>query len=211
MSSVALLDEWMMFTGVYNTNEATRLKIFNELIERYLEAGRYYHNLSHIERLLEDAREFYPNGVPAEVFFAIWFHDAVYNTILSNNNEVKSAKLAVERMHELGVPEEVISKTEALVLKTENHMAAEVKDEATGFFLDADLKTLGIAEDEFLSYGKAIRREFSLVPDLIFKSGRRKFIDKMLTAPRIYRTDKFYNLYEEQARKNLMTELSMLG
>ncbi|MDB5281493.1 MAG: hypothetical protein JWO06_568 [Bacteroidota bacterium] len=210
MKTDILYKEWVLVTSKYCTDQKLTAAIFNDLLQRYNESGRYYHNLTHIQTLLDDLREYFENAIPDEVFFAIWFHDAIYNTLLGNN-EKKSAELAIERLNDLSVPQVLVSKVESLILKTALHLSAESSDIATKVFLDADLKVLGISDDKYLDYTRAVRKEFSMFPDILFNRGRKKFIENTLAVPRIYKTEKFFDLYEQQARKNLQTELNLLS
>jgi len=199
----------MEVTSKYSANESLSLKLFDELIIRYTETGRYYHSLIHIETMLGDIRAYYNGQIPDELFFAAWFHDAVYNALL-NNNEAKSAVLAVRRLRQLQVPGGIITKVENLILKTANHFDAEADDEITAVFLDVDLKIMGTDETTYKKYTEAVRKEYSMYPDMLFNRGRKKFIEKALVAKRIFKSDKFYTTYEQQARKNLLTELNQL-
>lgn len=69
-------------------------EVFESLIARYSETGRFYHTqdhvsacLRHLDRCVECVEE------PREVELALWFHDAIHNP-LSAANEKKSADWA---------------------------------------------------------------------------------------------------------------------
>jgi predicted metal-dependent HD superfamily phosphohydrolase len=65
-----------------------------ELIHAYSSPDRYYHNLTHIQDCLsvfDQTSSLVAH--PKEVELAIWFHDAVYDTRRSDN-EQKSAEWA---------------------------------------------------------------------------------------------------------------------
>ena len=80
----------------------------------------------------------------------------------------------------------------------------------TMVFLDADLKILGTEEPAYLLYTEAVRKEYAMFPDLLFNRGRKAFLKNALATLRIYRTDKFFKTYEQQARKNLQNELNQM-
>ena len=204
-----LLTQWMNTTKTYGASYDLRLRTFNNLQTRYNESGRRYHNLTHIENMLHELACYYGKTIPDALLFAVWFHDAVYNALLSNN-EVKSAALAAKNLKKLHVPEAIMNEVKSLILKTANHLQAEAADETTKVFLDIDLKILGADAITYYQYTKAVRKEYSMFPDVMFNHGRKKFIEKALACDRIFKSEKFYNACEQQARQNLLTELNQL-
>ena len=209
MKTELLQKQWMDITAKYKADENLRRVIFNELITHYNDPGRFYHNLTHIETMLKDLEDYYSGNLPDELFFAAWFHDAIYNAMLPNN-EGKSAELAVKELKKLQAPKELIAYVESLILETANHLEVETDNEMTMVFLDADLKILGTEEPAYLLYTEAVRKEYAMFPDLLFNRGRKAFLKNALATLRIYRTDKFFKTYEQQARKNLQNELNQM-
>src|SRR6185436_9856337 len=64
------------------------------LLGRYADPGRHYHDLTHLDEVLrhvDELAEF--SRTPDVVRLAAWFHDAVYDPRASDNEE-KSARLA---------------------------------------------------------------------------------------------------------------------
>lgn len=184
--------------------------VFSDLLSRYNEPHRAYHNLNHITSLLDDAQEFFHGTIPAALFFAIWFHDAVYEST-SGKNEARSAELATEALTKMNFPLTVIHECAALIQKTADHFNAEANDDVARFFMDVDLKILGSNETTYLEYLKAVRKEYSTLPSILFNMGRRKFLRKALNCERIFRTPFYFDKYEESARKNLLHELNQLS
>ena len=84
MNTKILFNEWENVTLKYTADTDLCHNIFNELIAHYAESGRYYHNLTHIETMLKDLHTVYEDGLPDALFFAVWFHDAVYNALFKN-------------------------------------------------------------------------------------------------------------------------------
>src|SRR5215470_11849955 len=69
-----------------------------ELVSAYTASDRHYHDLRHIETLLGLADACASAITDREaVEAAIWFHDAIYDT-RRNDNEERSAGLAVARL-----------------------------------------------------------------------------------------------------------------
>jgi predicted metal-dependent HD superfamily phosphohydrolase len=192
----------------YSGTQMQREQLWQELSAAYAERGRKYHTQAHLENLLQEllAVRSQINDWDA-VLFALFYHDAVYNVHKSNNEE-KSAELANERMQQLTVPQERISKTVQLIHATKSHVKSGDND--CNLFTDADLSILGASPGRYTSYAQEIRSEYSIYPDLLYKPGRRKVLQHFLAMERIYKTEHFFALYEAQARINLAHELQQL-
>lgn len=94
-------------------------------------------------------------------------------------------------------------------MATKQHAAT--CDPDTAYFADADLSILGSDRAAYLDYAGRIRREYRSYPDLLYKPGRKKVLKKLLALPAIFQTTWFRNLYEENARENMLHELRLLG
>lgn len=208
MSTDKLYADWLLMGKRYTSNEGLLKDVYDKLIAAYNESNRYYHGLIHVINLLHAAEEEYVLQIPDDIFYAIWFHDAVYNSV--GDNEGKSAKLAAKYLPLMQVPTSIISGVEAMILKTANHLDAVADNEHEAFFLDADMAILGTAKEVYDKYKQAVRKEYRIYPDIVYNMGRRKFLAKALAAPRIFKTDGFYKRYEAQARVNLKRELEEL-
>jgi predicted metal-dependent HD superfamily phosphohydrolase len=185
---------------------------YKQLVARYSEKGRSYHNLNHISECLEEfdsVRSLFKNPVCAEI--AIWFHDAVY-CIGRNDNELRSAELAREVMRKVGINEECAAKVYALVLATKHD--AMPSDRDAMLVADIDLSILGKPVRTFNSYESAIRKEYSHVPQDEFSRGRSSILEFFIAnskRPNIFLTKFFREKYEKQARRNLLKSLSKLS
>ena len=184
-------------------------KGYNELIHFYAEKQRAYHNLVHLAHTL---REF--DAVvdsiknPEQLEFALYYHDAVYNPH-ANDNEEKSSELAERQLTKARLSPEVIRNVKELILATK-HKESSRGSAAIHYIADIDLAIFGKAEEEFDEYEKAIKREYSLVPEEQFKQGRTAVLKSFLSRSSIYRTQHFEERYETQARKNLERSLLKL-
>ena len=78
------------------------------------------------------------------------------------------------------------------------------------YFLDIDISILGAAPERFDAYEEQIRKEYEMVPQKLFNSGRSKVLKSFLDREYIYYTDYFRNKYEEIARDNMVTALHKL-
>jgi predicted metal-dependent HD superfamily phosphohydrolase len=144
---------------------------------------------------------------PDTVLFSIFYHDIVYNT-KRQDNEQKSADTARDRLTKLGVPPDKISACQNQIIATKDHKSSDNTD--TDYLLDFDLAILGDTPEKYKSYSKNIRKEYSLYPEFLYKRGRKKVLEKLLNADRIFKTSHFHESFEKQARVNIKSELQDL-
>lgn len=199
---------WNELASGYTTDNQLIESQWKEIVEKYADSNRHYHNISHISYMIELAMLYKSEIINFDaVLFAIFYHDIVYSNRRSDNEE-KSANLAVDRMRDIGVPSEMITKCRDLILATKEHK--DNGDNDTNYLLDFDLAILGEAPSIYQDYVKKIRKEYSIYPDFLYKKGRKKVLNHFLTLERIFKSSIFYNKYEKQARENLTMELQSL-
>lgn len=200
-----------IFTGLlkkHSPDEQLAATLWEEIEIKYSGKNRYYHNLHHLENLLQELTAVkHLISDWNTILFTLFYHDAIYN-ILKSDNEEKSAALAAKRMKEAGVPQEMINLCKEQILATKSHAVSINAD--TNSFTDADLSVLGQSWEVYSAYFKNIRKEYTFYPDMIYKPGRKKVIQHFLMMERIYKTDHFYRKYEAQARLNLEKEFLLL-
>jgi predicted metal-dependent HD superfamily phosphohydrolase len=183
-------------------------KLWAEIEKQHSRYARYYHNLSHLENMLSELMQVHAKINDWDtVLFALFYHDIIYKPT-SDNNEERSAELATARLHEINFPKEQIKKCKAMILATKTHLQSPDGD--TNYFIDADLSILGQSWENYSAYANNVRKEYSIYPDLIYKPGRRKAVRHFLKMDRIFKTDFFFDKFEEKARENLSRELNML-
>ena len=202
-------DEWLVLMASLAVNEATAVALFADLAAHYEADGRYYHNLSHIQHMLQTIQ-----AMPADdydetaVQLAVWFHDVIYDPQAADN-EVQSAAYARQVLAPLLAPE-LVAEVERLILLTITHDTA-VTDVNGRVLLDADLATLGSDPATYDRYAAAIRREYAWVPDEICRRERAKLLTRFLQKEYIFICDTFREQLEDRARQNLRRELANLG
>jgi predicted metal-dependent HD superfamily phosphohydrolase len=183
--------------------------IFQDLMTRYDERHRAYHNLNHLVDIFNSLKNitFLDKN---SVYFAIFFHDAIYQP-LKQDNEAQSANLALCTLKKFSfyLKNNELEKIKTYILATQKHELHEPEPDLA-YFLDADLKILGSEENAYQLYTQAIRKEYQIVPDFLYKRGRKKALNHFLTQEKIYKTAFFYERYEVQARKNIENELLKL-
>lgn len=172
-----------------------------KLMRQYTEPHRAYHNLEHIGdclKKLDRACVFVRDSRAVEI--ALWFHDAIYDTQTTDNEE-KSAQLFEQNARRSGLPEAFISKVMRMIQATKHIDKPNDQDEE--ILVDIDLSILGESDTIFARFENNIRTEYQQFSDREYRFGRKEFLKSFLKRPRIYGTDHFYGLYEQKARKNI--------
>jgi len=78
-------------------------------------------------------------------------------------------------------------------------------------FLDLDTSILGAPGEIYEEYSRAIRKEYSWVPDVLYREGRMRILNDFLGRERIYHTEEIKANYEAQARHNIAEEIKALS
>jgi predicted metal-dependent HD superfamily phosphohydrolase len=183
---------------------------FVGLCASYTKPHRAYHDPSHLGacfRLLDDPAVRALAEHPAEVEAALWFHDVVYDTHRTDNEE-QSAAWATERLAGAGVAAPIVRRVAEHVLATAHH---EARSADAQLVVDVDLSILGADERTFLRFEAAIRREYAWVDGARYVAGRAAVLSRFLARPSVYRTALLRERFEERARANLAGALARLG
>jgi predicted metal-dependent HD superfamily phosphohydrolase len=184
--------------------------VFHSLAAAYSSPARAYHTLDHVGSVLATlARmDVTPEQGPA-LLLAGWFHDAVYDSRVPDNEE-QSGRLAETVLLALGVQPTVVEETVRLILLTKTHSPAP-NDLAGQRLVDADLAILGEPAAEYAAYARGIRREYAWVAEEDYRAGRSKVLEAFLSRPAIYATPLFRAERETTARANLRQEIAELA
>lgn len=191
------------------TNKSSVAEDFwHEIETAYTAAGRHYHNLTHLYKLLQQLNEVRALIRDWDIIlFTLYYHDAVYDP-LRTDNEAQSAALAVERLRSLHIAESRIAHCKVQILATSGHHTHVDAD--TNYFTDADLSVLGQDQTDYREYLQQIRKEYQVYPDHVFNAGRKKVLENFLSMDRLFKTAYFYARFETRARVNLRQELKNL-
>jgi predicted metal-dependent HD superfamily phosphohydrolase len=200
---------WDRLTSICTCDRVLAATVFEDVVNAYSSPDRHYHRLPHIRQVLDIIARFQDQTTnPRAVQWAAWFHDVVYDPRAPDNEE-RSAEYAGQRLSRLGIPQDVVSAVQALILETKTHQPA-----GGGFdnlvFLDADLAILAASEDQYNAYAQAIRQEYAWVTDANYRDGRAKVLRGFLQRPRVFLTDTLFAEREPQARYNLNREITAL-
>ncbi len=200
-----------------------RHKVFEALDSHYSEPHRYYHNWAHIadsfdklDDIDSSGYRLYDNDLIV-IEFAIWFHDAIYDT-KEYDNEDKSARLFLDLCRDLNPDSFHVDDQDLywrrkdvtkLIRGTKEHKPT--RSVRGRVLFDIDLSILGSSNEEFDEYDSCIKAEYHWVPPDIFSAHRSKFMSDLLNRKRIFQTRYFHDKYEEQARNNLRRAVSKYG
>lgn len=161
-------------------------EVYKDLIRRYSESHRYYHNLDHIEYCFKQY--------------------AIYNPRVTDN-EQRSANLACGTLLALGCTTAFCRSVYDLILAT-RHISAPIEPRAK-LIVDVDLSSLGASEKVFDTNRLVIRKEYAHLSDAEFEKGNQAFLKTLLARPTIYSLPYFKNKYEAQARRNIQRVLGL--
>lgn len=204
-----LYSHWKSLCNGFTKHQLLIEECFKQISAAYAEKQRYYHTMEHIQSMIKEIDNNSDASLDKNVLlFATWFHDMVYDPKKSDNEE-QSAKMAVHALNQLHVPKETIQQVEELILATANHTKAKSTKELN-FFLDCDLKILGLDANSYSQYAANIRKEYKHVLSFIYNRERKKVLKRFMESNTIYRTAYFQNKYEQQARLNILNEIQSL-
>jgi predicted metal-dependent HD superfamily phosphohydrolase len=204
-------EKWRQLTA-FSNKEEIKEQLWEEIVYRYSEQHRHYHNLTHIAFLYSLCDQHLDRISNAAVTgFAILYHDIVYDTYRPDNEE-QSAALAESHLKQLNVNGRIIENIKTFIIATKDHkvpVGYALKNDL-GLFLDFDIAILGADAETYRAYGEKIRQEYLKYPDNIYKAGRKQALQKVLEAEKIFITNDFVKTMEETARKNINSEVGQL-
>lgn len=146
---------------------------------------------SKIEHLADNANE---------IKIAIWFHDIIYDSTKSDNEE-RSAELAYRLMIESKIDERVAKKVKKLILATKHNGGEKTTDEK--IITDLDLAVLGLDKKTFDEYSELLHKESGFKSEKEYWKSRKKVLERFLNQKKLFKLDYFKKRYEKQAEKNL--------
>ena len=203
-----LTDTFLQLVNKYFKNNELATNLWLEIFTKYSEPKRHYHIIDHLETIISDLQEVKDKITDWDTtLFAVFYHDIIYKAS-SSSNEEDSAKLAMQKLSEIKYPSEKIAKCANMIIATKLHELSEDND--TNYLIDADLAILGKSVYDYQKYSEQIREEYSIYPDFMYNSGRKKALTHFLQMETIYKTSHFQKKYEKQTRINISNELEEL-
>lgn len=187
------------------------------LLARLREPHRRYHTATHVRWVLRHVHDLVDQlrsdtlDVDA-LRLAALYHDAVYDP-RADDNEAASAALVAETAGSLGWTPERCRTVADLVLATDPRHAPP-RDPANltevDVLLDADLAVLATEPNDYESYRRGVRAEYTHLDDGAWRAGRREVLRHLLARDPLFRTLPMQPL-APRARANLTAELASLG
>lgn len=191
---------------------------FNRLVgdTAYGSTLRPYHNHDHLVHGLSEinvwaANTNASNDDIATLKKAFWFHDAVYDVphkLVSN--EEASARLWIEAAlvtDDIEGPASLIRATDHLQSNTITHPLKDV-------MLSVDLAILGQRDIVYDAYATAVRAEYAIVEEDIFRENRQRvlrYFQQMAASRNLFPDLYFSDLYGQTALENLSREIASLA
>ncbi|MCG8925244.1 hypothetical protein V1227_22730 [Lentzea sp. DG1S-22] len=181
-----------------------------DLMERYAEPHRTYHNTFHVVSVVRDSSALadafaFSVEERAVLALAACAHDVIYDGE-PGEDERASAAWARERLADL--EEAHVRRVESLVLATITHSS---DDPLAHVLLDADLAILGSEPEHYERYSLAVRQEYSRYDDETWRAGRSKVLRTLLDREHLFVTEPARQLWGAAARTNLARELQSLA
>ncbi|ANZ36077.1 hypothetical protein BBK82_08345 [Lentzea guizhouensis] len=181
-----------------------------DLVERYAEPHRAYHNTFHVASVVRDSSALadafaFSVEERAILTLAACAHDVIYDG-KPGEDERASAQWARERL--TGLEEEHITRVESLVLATITHSS---DDPLAQVLLDADLAILGSEPEHYERYRQAVRHEYARYDDATWRKGRAAVLKSLLEREDLYVTEPARQRWDAAARTNLARELQSLA
>lgn len=192
------------------------------LLRAWSEPQRRYHHVQHLTEVLRALEELATAGEVDRVGarlarVAAWFHDVAYDPAgAPGSNEHRSATLARDHLHRLGVAPGNVDVVEALVLMTLDHSvdgagsALASWRHTVAVFHDADLWILSAPPARYREYADQVRQEYAHVPDPLFAQARAQILAGFAQRDAVYRTATARERWQARARANLEAELARL-
>ncbi|PJJ08725.1 putative metal-dependent HD superfamily phosphohydrolase [Flavobacterium sp. 1] len=194
----------LLITIDINPNEINNL--WHDLEKAYTAKSRHYHNLNHLQEMIE-LFDIYQSNLknPNEVLYSIFYHDYVYKAT-RKDNELRSAELALAIF-----PDDVLLDKQFVfdaICATQLHQHNKTED--INWLIDFDLKILSKDWEAYQTYCNQIRKEYKIYPNILYKPGRKKALEHFLEQEFIYKTEVFQKLFDEKARNNIKKEITLL-
>ena len=190
-------------------DDAVTRAVLADLLTRWSEPHRRYHNLTHLIEVLTVLHHL-PRGNAAAVRLAALFHDAIYQpTVAGPANEEASAVLLERLAPSCGFSRATVTEAVRLVRLTAGHVP-ESGDGNGAALCDADLAILAAQPMRYLDYASGVRAEYAHVDDAAFASGRAAVLRDLVSRQPLFTTEYGQRKFEQAARGNIAKELSML-
>lgn len=206
-----LRQRWRTLASGLGIDPHVATPIGEKLLRAWNRWPRRYHDLRHLQACLRAADAVSSQAQqPAAIAWALWFHDAVYWP-WSKENERRSADWARDAARLCGLGSGFGATVHQLVMATAHGAGAAPAEGDAALVIDIDLGILGQKPEIYDRYAQAVRREFFWVRSGDWRRGRAAVLRHFMERPRLFVSEHFFTLLENQARENLARELASLS
>lgn len=150
----------------------------NLLLSMWNESQRFYHNLDHLNKLLDDINEKYGHLSSEKELdklkLTALFHDIVYDP-QSKTNEEDSAEFFVSLCGDKS--DKDIQDIKQAILDTKTHESTSGLSEK---FNKLDMSVVEGDYDDLIKWEQGIKNEYSFVGPEAYKEGRLAFLESLL-------------------------------
>lgn len=149
----------------------------NTLLSMWNESHRHYHNLNHLNDLINQINENkskYSEKEYEKLMITALFHDIVYDPT-SSTNEEDSANFLMECVSDKSNKD--ILEVKQMILDTKTHNSTTSLSES---FNNYDMSIVERDFDQLLEWENGISQEYSKYDRDIYKSGRVKFLESVM-------------------------------
>lgn len=157
-------------------------EVYENIVKRWNEPHRFYHNIDHLNFLVDTFRQMYDNSeITAEemstLILVAFFHDVIYDP-KRDDNEAKSVdyfrKSCEDGSMKTGFADQVMN----MILDTSYRI--EPKDKLSKIFWKADNSVLGLPVNKLIEVEHKIFQEFQFAPYDKYRKGRIEFLESSL-------------------------------
>jgi predicted metal-dependent HD superfamily phosphohydrolase len=148
----------------------------NTLLAMWNESHRHYHNLDHLNDLIDQINEDkskYSSKDYEKLILTALFHDCVYDPMRGDNEE-KSADFFIECCVEKNSPE--LLEVKQMILDTKTHRSTTPLSESFNYY---DMNIVERNFDQLLNWEMCISQEYKAYGEQ-YKEGRVKFLESLL-------------------------------
>jgi predicted metal-dependent HD superfamily phosphohydrolase len=148
----------------------------NTLLSMWNESHRHYHNLNHLNDLLDMINENqskYSQKEYEKLILTALFHDCVYDP-MRNDNEEKSAEFFIECVADKSNLD--LLEVKQMILDTKTHQPNTKLSES---FINYDMNIVERGFEDLLQWENGIREEYKAYGKE-YKEGRLKFLESLL-------------------------------
>lgn len=174
-----------------------------ELIARWSEPHRRYHDLRHLAETVGALELLGPASRLEEI--ALWFHDAVH-TSSPGVDERHSAALAARLLPAAGIDDADTTEVVRLVLVTIDHRPAR-NDPAGARVSDADLAILAADPVRYRASVADLRAEAPQQDESVWRAARQSSLATFAAQTPLFHSTLGNSRWEARARANLAAEL----